>query len=52
MIKGDEIVEEIQLYNAAVETAKRYKEQGEEFIDFDDFMDDIEKEYGIQKGQP
>ena len=40
-----------ELYQAAIESIKRYKEDGEELSDFDAFMDDIEKEYGIQKGQ-
>lgn len=39
------------LYELAVESVKRYREQGEELTDFDAFMDDIEKEYDIQKGQ-
>lgn len=34
-----------ELYEAALESAKRYKEQGEELTDFDAFMDEIEKEY-------
>lgn len=36
---------DIRLYNSAVESAKAYKEQGEELTDFDDFMSEIEKEY-------
>lgn len=40
-----------ELYEAALESVKRYKENGEELTDFDTFMDDIEKEYGMQKGQ-
>ena len=39
--------EEMRLYKAAVDSIKRYKENGEELTDFDDFMGDIEKEYGI-----
>ena len=39
--------EEMRLYKAAVDSIKRYKEQGEELSDFDEFMGDIEKEYGI-----
>jgi hypothetical protein len=31
------------IYNAAVESIHKYKE--EELTDFDDFMDEIEKEY-------
>ena len=50
MKKGD-CMEEMQLYKAAIDSIKRYKEQGEELTDFDDFMDEIEKEYGTQKGQ-
>ena len=42
-------MEDIQLYKMAVESVKRYKEQGEELSDFDSFMDEIEKEY--KKGQ-
>lgn len=34
-----------ELYQAAIESMKRYKEQGEELTDFDAFMDEIEKEY-------
>jgi len=40
--------EEMRLYKAAVDASRRYKENGEELSDFDDFMGDIEKEYGIQ----
>lgn len=40
-----------ELYKMAIESVKRYREVGGELIDFDDFMDEIEKEYGIQKGQ-
>ena len=39
------------LYKAAIESIRRYKEDGEELSDFDAFMDELEKEYGIQKGQ-
>lgn len=39
--------EEMRLYKAAVDSIKRYKENGEELTDFDDFMGEIEKEYGI-----
>lgn len=39
--------EEMRLYKAAVDSIKRYKESGEELTDFDDFMGEIEKEYGI-----
>lgn len=38
-------MEEMQLYNAAVDSVKRYKEQGGELTDFEDFMEEIEKEY-------
>lgn len=41
-------MEDMQLYKAAVDSVKRYKEQGEELTDFEDFMKDIEREYGIQ----
>jgi len=37
--------EEMRLYKSAVDSIKRYKESGEELMDFDDFMGDIEKEY-------
>ena len=40
--------EEMRLYKAAVDSIKKYKENGEELTDFEDFMGDIEKEYGIQ----
>ena len=49
LILGGDCVEE--LYKMAIESVKRYREAGGELIDFDDFMDEIEKEYGIQKGQ-
>ena len=39
-----------ELYKAALESAKRYKEQGEELTDFDAFMDDIEREYREGQG--
>jgi hypothetical protein len=39
---------EEELYNSAVDSIKRYKETEEELTDFDNFMDEIEKEY---KGQ-
>lgn len=39
------MTENMRLYNSAVESAKAYKEQGEELTDFDDFMAEIEKEY-------
>ena len=42
---------DMRLYNSAIESAKAYKEQGEELTDFDDFMSEIEKEYQ-EKGQP
>lgn len=35
----------MELYKAAVESMKRYKENEEELTDFDEFMDEIEKEY-------
>jgi len=38
-----------ELYKMAVESVKRYQE--EELTDFDAFMDEMEKEYGIQKEQ-
>jgi len=34
-----------ELYEAALESVIRYKEQGEELTDFDDFMNEIEEEY-------
>ena len=34
-----------ELYKAAVESVKRYKENSEELQDFDAFMDEIEQEY-------
>ena len=40
-----------ELYLAAIESARRYKEAGEELSDFDAFMDEMEKEYGKQEGQ-
>lgn len=40
--------EEMRLYKAAVDSIRRYKEQGEELTDFDAFMGEIEKEYGNQ----
>ena len=40
--------EEMRLYKAAVDSIRRYKEQGEELTDFDVFMGEIEKEYGNQ----
>lgn len=40
--------EEMRLYKAAVDSIKQYKENEEELTDFDDFMGDIEREYGIQ----
>ena len=46
-MKGDASMEE--LYQAAIESIKRYKEDVEELTDFDSFMDAIEKEY--QEGQ-
>lgn len=39
--------EEMRLYKAAVDSIKRYKENNEELTDLDDFMGEIEKEYGI-----
>ena len=36
-------MDNIELYESAIEAKKRYKE--EELIDFDEFMDEIEKEY-------
>lgn len=38
-----------ELYQAAIESIRRYKEDGGELSDFDAFMDEIEKEY--QEGQ-
>lgn len=40
--------EEMRLYKSAVDASRQYKEDGEELSDFDDFMGEIEKEYGIQ----
>lgn len=40
--------EEMRLYKAAVDASRRYKENGEELSDFDEFMGEVEKEYGIQ----
>ena len=40
--------EEMRLYKAAVDASRRYKEDGEELSNFDDFMGEIEKEYGIR----
>lgn len=40
-----------ELYQAAIESIRQYKEDGEELFDFDAFMDEMEKEYGMQKGQ-
>lgn len=37
--------EEMRLYKSAVDSIKRYKESGEELMDFDDFMGEMEKEY-------
>lgn len=42
LIKRGEIVEE-ELYQAAVDSRRRYKEEGETLSDFDDFMNEIEK---------
>ena len=39
----------MQLYQAAVSSRIRYQESGEELTDFDEFMDELEKEY--VKGQ-
>lgn len=36
------------LYNMAVESKRKYKEQEEELTDFDSFMDEVEKEYKQQ----
>ena len=44
MQRGDNMEE---IYQAAIESIKRYKEDGEELSDFDTFMDEIEKEYGM-----
>lgn len=38
-----------ELYQTAIESIRRYKEDGEKLSDFDAFMDEIEKEY--QEGQ-
>lgn len=38
-------MEELELYKAAVESVKRYKESGEELTEWDDFIEDIKKEY-------
>jgi hypothetical protein len=40
--------EEMRLYKSAIESSMRYKANGEELTDFDEFMGEIEKEYGIQ----
>lgn len=40
---------EMQLYQVAIDSIKRYKEQREELTDFDDFMEEIEKEYSLEK---
>ena len=40
--------EEMRLYKAAVDASRRYKENREELSDFDDFMGEVEKEYGLQ----
>jgi hypothetical protein len=37
--------EEMRLYKSAVDSIKRYKDSGEELMDFDDFMGEMEKEY-------
>lgn len=34
-----------ELYQVAIDSRRRYKEDGEELSDFDDFMNEIEKEY-------
>lgn len=39
----------MQLYQAAVSSKIRYRESGEELTDFDEFMDEMDKEY--MKGQ-
>ena len=38
-------MDEMQLYNIAINSVKRYKESGEKLTDFDDFMSEITKEY-------
>lgn len=40
--------EEMRLYKSAIESSMRYKANGEELTDFDEFMGEIEREYGIQ----
>lgn len=40
--------EEMRLYKAAVDSIKKYK-QGEKLTDFDDFMGEIEREYGVYR---
>lgn len=39
--------EEMRLYKAAVESVRRYKEQGDKLTDLDDFWGEIDKEYGL-----
>lgn len=39
--------EEMRLYKAAVASVRKYKEQGEELTDLDDFWGEIEKDYGL-----
>lgn len=41
-------MEEMRLYNMAVNSIKRYKGSGEELADFYDFMREIEKEYSTR----
>jgi hypothetical protein len=36
-----------ELYKIAIESVKQYKESNEELIDWEDFIEAIEKEYGI-----
>jgi PHD/YefM family antitoxin component YafN of YafNO toxin-antitoxin module len=36
--------EEMRLYKSAVDSIKRYKESGEELIDFDELMGEMERE--------
>lgn len=38
-------MENLELYDLAVKSVEKYKENGEELTDFDAFMDKIEEEY-------
>lgn len=41
-------MKEKQLYNMALESIKRYKGSGETLTDFNEFMNEIEKEYSTR----